>query len=93
MKTTATVFRLPFTRYAHVTNSRVEVVATKFDDDDVTPTRWSIREGGAVLSKEDQWEYEPSPSNRDDDFLERTRWDSMTEAAAFACKHFTPEQP
>jgi hypothetical protein len=82
MNITATVFRLPFTRYIHVTGSR-----------DITPTSWAIREGGSVLSKDDnQWELEPSPSYRDDEFLARTRWSSASEAIAFANTHFTTKE-
>jgi hypothetical protein len=93
MNITATVFRLPFTRYIHVTGSRAEVVATKFAEDDITPTSWAIREGGSVLSKDDnQWELEPSPSYRDDEFLARTRWSSASEAIAFANTHFTTKE-
>jgi hypothetical protein len=44
------------------------------------PTKWAVKDVGSVLNKEDEWEYEPSPSNRDDDFIKRCRYDSAEEA-------------
>lgn len=65
---------------------RMEVVATKFAADGLTPVAWAVREGGSVLAKDGQWEYEPNPSERDDEFFARTRWATAGEAAACAAK-------
>lgn len=35
---------------------------------------WAITNAGHCLNKDNQWEYEPLPSNRSDDFIERTRF-------------------
>jgi len=40
-----------------------------------------VDESGRVLSKGLEFEQEPSPSNRDDDFLSRCRFDSFEDAA------------
>ena len=75
-------YKLPWTRYERSEPwMRMEVVATKFDDGGLTPTAWAVREGGAVLSKDGDWEFEPIPSSRDDEFISRTRWDTAEEAA------------
>lgn len=40
---------------------------------------WTISDSqsrGSVLNKSLEWEYEPSPSNRDDEFYDRTRFES-----------------
>lgn len=47
------------------------------------PDRWAIREFSHCLNKAGKWEYEPSPSERDEAFLKRCRWDSAEEALAF----------
>jgi hypothetical protein len=41
--------------------------------------RWAVKGMFGVLNTDGEWEYEPSPSNRDDDFLARCRF---TEAEA-----------
>jgi hypothetical protein len=38
------------------------------------------------LARDGEWEYEWSPSNRDEAFLARSRWPSAREAIAFARK-------
>lgn len=40
---------------------------------------WVVTNGGAVLNKDGQWEYEPLPSSRTDEFLARTRF-TLSEA-------------
>lgn len=40
---------------------------------------WAVKKMGSVLNREGEWEYEPSPSNRDDEFFARCRF---TEAEA-----------
>lgn len=45
------------------------------------PSKFAIRSAGrSCLNKLGEWEYEPFPSNRTDDFLERCRYDSLEEA-------------
>lgn len=51
------------------------------------PDRWAIREFRHCFNKMGEWEYEPSPSGRDGDFLERCRWDSPEEALEFWLKN------
>lgn len=36
---------------------------------------WAIKNGGCVLNIDGEWEWEPSPSNRTDEFIARTRFD------------------
>lgn len=43
------------------------------------PDRWAVVDGRAVLNTDGEWEYEPLPSNRTDEFLLRTRF-SLEEA-------------
>jgi hypothetical protein len=45
--------------------------------------KWAILRNSDCLNKKGEWEYSPSPSNRDADFLTRCRWDSVEEALAF----------
>jgi len=49
------------------------------------PASWAIVDYGIVLNKDNQWEHEPSPSNRSDDFIERTRY-PLNEALRRALK-------
>ncbi|MEK6829082.1 MAG: hypothetical protein AABY15_03065 [Nanoarchaeota archaeon] len=68
----------------HYDKSRMQwitIEATKFDDDHVTPTSWAIRQGGFVMSKlTGSFDYEPMPSNRDDEFFAEYRFESPEEA-------------
>jgi len=74
-------FRLPFSRMKNGSErDRIEIVATKFAGD--RPTAWAIRESSMVMNKDGQWEFEPSPSERDESFLARTRFDQCEDAAA-----------
>lgn len=45
---------------------------------------WSIVWIGYVFNKGGEWEYDPLPSSRDDEFLARCRWDSFDAAVAMA---------
>jgi hypothetical protein len=50
--------------------------------------RWAIRDNfGYCFNKNIEWEEEPQPSNRDDDFLVRCRWDALEEAYDFWIKN------
>lgn len=81
----ATRYRLPFSRIENPPEwQRAEIVATKFTGG--TPSQWAIREMQMVMTKDGEWEWEPSPSNRDDDFLARTRFDTVKDAAECALK-------
>jgi hypothetical protein len=42
--------------------------------------KWVVSNGRGVLNRELEWEWEPMPSNREGDFLARTRFDSVNEA-------------
>lgn len=39
---------------------------------------WAIKHNGFCLNRDGEWEWEPSPSNRDDAFLLRCRYDEQT---------------
>lgn len=41
---------------------------------------WAIRKNNNCLNKNGEWEYEPMPSSRTDDFMERCRYKSIEEA-------------
>lgn len=41
---------------------------------------WAVRRDGRVLNKQGKWEYEPQPSSRTDDLLERCRFDTARAA-------------
>ncbi len=43
--------------------------------------KWAVYQRSTfVLNKDMQWEFEPIPSSRDDEFLARTRFDTLLEA-------------
>lgn len=44
------------------------------------PPLWSVRLNGDCLNKSGEWEREPMPSSRDDEFLERCRFSTAQEA-------------
>lgn len=44
--------------------------------------KWAISNGSAVMNNLGEWEYEPLPSNRDGDFIARTRFNTPSEALA-----------
>lgn len=46
------------------------------------PAKWAVRRLGDCLNKNGEWEWEPNPSSRDDEFLARCRFDSPEEAFA-----------
>lgn len=48
---------------------------------------WAIVDPGFNLNHDGDWEYEPLPSSRDDDFYARCRWPSARDAIAFAEEH------
>ncbi len=60
----------------------LEVVARPDGSD-----RFAIRNRGNCLNTDGLWEWEPSPSNRDDDFFKRCRFDSFEDAIKIAEKY------
>jgi hypothetical protein len=63
------------------------IVAARIMRNDVV--MWAIVSGAAVLNHDNEWEREPLPSSRSDEFIARTRWPSAREAIAFAQHHMT----
>ena len=43
-------------------------------------TKYAVRQHGRCLNKSGEWEYEPMPSSRDDEFYARCRFDSFEDA-------------
>jgi hypothetical protein len=41
---------------------------------------WAIRRNGLVLGKTQEWQYEPMPSSRDEDFFKEFRFETLEEA-------------
>lgn len=66
-----------------------EIRAVNFDDKG-NPKRWAIREGGGCLGKDlEGFEIEPTNSEKTEEFLERTRFDTVEEAYRCAEAYFT----
>lgn len=43
--------------------------------------RWAVTSGfGQVLNKSGMWEWEPNPSSREEEFIERTRYETAEDA-------------
>lgn len=41
---------------------------------------WAIRRDGSVMNKNAEWEFEPMPSSRDDEFIKNCRYATIDEA-------------
>lgn len=41
---------------------------------------WAVKRLSSVLNRDGEWEHEPIPSSRDDEFLARARFDSLSDA-------------
>jgi hypothetical protein len=58
--------------------------------------KWAVNDCGFVLSRTGEWEYEPLPSSRTDDFIARCRFDNLEEAfeacRVAAKKWYFPEE-
>lgn len=52
-----------------------EITVQRMRQIDGTPL-WSVKLGGNCLNKSGEWEWEPMPSSRDDEFLARCRFES-----------------
>lgn len=50
---------------------------------------WAIRQDGNCFNKQGEWEYEPTPSSRDENFFQRCRFGSA-EAAVACWRKFNP---
>jgi hypothetical protein len=48
---------------------------------------WVVTDGSGVLNSDGEFEYEPLPSNRDDEFIARTRFKTIEGALANFQKH------
>ena len=44
--------------------------------------KWCVRRRGDCLNHDAEWEWEPSPSNRNDEFYARCRFGTLAEAVA-----------
>ena len=49
---------------------------------------YAIRQCGACFNREEEWEHEPIPSSRDDQFIKRCRFPTWEAAAKMCEKHF-----
>jgi hypothetical protein len=49
--------------------------------------KYAIRQTGACMDHDGEWEYEPQPSSRTDTWLKRFRFDNWEEAAQTILKH------
>ena len=49
--------------------------------------RYAVRQAGACMDKDGNWMREPMPSSRDDEFLDRFRFDYWEQAADAILKH------
>jgi hypothetical protein len=77
---TASVFEvLPYDRTRR--GLRQLEVARRADD------AWAIVGDGHCLAHDGEWEYEPFPSSRTEEFFERCRWATAIEALAFVKEH------
>lgn len=50
---------------------------------------WAIMGDGSCLNHDGEWEWEPQPSSRTEEFFGRCRWADLREAIAFAEDHMT----
>jgi hypothetical protein len=42
--------------------------------------KWAVEQIGMCLAKDGEWEHQPLPSSRDDEFLNRCRFDTLEQA-------------
>jgi hypothetical protein len=55
--------------------------------------RWCAKWMGRVATRDGEWEYEPNPSSRTDDFIKDTRFATVEEAARAAMRAAAREEP
>ncbi len=51
------------------------------------PKQWCISQGALVMNMCGEWEYDPSPNHRSQEFMDRTHWKSPEEAYEFYRQH------
>lgn len=79
------------TRYTVGIQSRKDYTSLiQVEETDCEKGTWAVRRDGFVLNRDFEWEWEPMPSSRDDEFLARCRWQlaSALEAASRAWADF-----
>jgi len=57
------------------------------------PILWAVTWRGRVLSRDGEWEFEPIPSSRDEQFIARCRFGSLDDAIAAAIRARGAEKP
>ena len=71
------------------THEWITIEATRFDETTNQPVTWAVRLGRSVMSNiTGDFDYEPMPSSRDDDFFKEYRFSSPEEAAKCWEKHY-----
>lgn len=68
-------------KYRYLPHEKVEVFIEN------TGKAWAIRMDGYVLNCDGDWEHEPQPSSRTEEFLIRCRFETPDEAVACLQKH------
>ena len=74
---------IPFDADRGVVGARVEIRLNPTGE-----TLWAITNGRMNLSHAGEWEYEPLPSSRDEEFISKTRWQTARDAIAFVKAHY-----
>lgn len=74
----ATRFTVPYApKYGGSKTADIE----RRDQRDATQL-WAVKDGSCCLAKDGEWEYEPLPSSRDEEFIARCRYATKEEALA-----------
>ena len=74
----------PNTLYAYRVGDGINAIKIERVQQIDVPDLWAVRRHGDVLNRSGEWEWEPMPSSRDDEFLVRCRFSTHTEAIAAA---------
>lgn len=53
--------------------------------------KYAVRQSGACLSRNGEWEFEPIPSSRTDEFFKSFRFDTWQDAANAILNHCKPQ--
>lgn len=69
-----TQYTYAWPRFEHLNVEVSRVGAFVLGTFDLSADVWAVRWLGRCINERGEWEFEPSPSNRDDDFKERTRF-------------------
>jgi hypothetical protein len=86
-----TAIRFRFASGAHWSND-IEICRCEGHLLPKQPYMWAVRQGGNVLGKSGEWQYEPLPSSRDDGFYAEYRFDTYEDAER-AAGTFEPSCP